>query len=136
MLYKALCYTTFIVVNNIPEILSSRKATNTALVIILVLLGLTSFGLGKLSEKNTDKVGILECTNEVSGEKNEPKTVSTVVSSLHNNAQYVASRNGTKYHFPWCSGAKRIKAENLIYFKTKEDAERAGYGPASNCKGL
>lgn len=49
---------------------------------------------------------------------------------------YVASKTGSAYHFPWCSGAKRIKEENKIYFDTKEAAEKAGYHPAGNCKGL
>jgi methylphosphotriester-DNA--protein-cysteine methyltransferase len=49
---------------------------------------------------------------------------------------YVASKNGTKYHLPWCSGAQRIKDENKVWFKTKEDAEKAGFMPASNCKGI
>jgi len=50
--------------------------------------------------------------------------------------KYVASKNGSKYHFPWCSGATRMKEENKIWFETKEAAEKAGYGPAANCKGL
>jgi hypothetical protein len=49
---------------------------------------------------------------------------------------YVASKNGGKYHLPWCSGALRIKEENKVWFKTKEEAEKAGYTPASNCKGI
>lgn len=49
---------------------------------------------------------------------------------------YVASKNGTKYHLPWCGGAKQIKEENKVFFKTKEEAEAAGYTPASNCKGI
>jgi hypothetical protein len=49
---------------------------------------------------------------------------------------YVASKSGTKYYLPSCSGAKRIKEENKVWFQTKEEAEKAGYGPASGCKGL
>lgn len=49
---------------------------------------------------------------------------------------YVASKNGTKYHLPWCGSAKQIKEENKIWFATKADAEAAGYTPASNCKGI
>lgn len=49
---------------------------------------------------------------------------------------YVASKNGDKYHLPWCAGALRIKEENKVWFKTKEEAEAAGYRPASNCKGI
>lgn len=50
--------------------------------------------------------------------------------------EFVASKTGTKYHFPWCPGAQSMRDENKIWFATKEEAERAGYTPASNCKGL
>ena len=50
--------------------------------------------------------------------------------------KYVASKSGTKYHLPWCGGAKQIKEANKIWFDTKEEAEAAGYTPATNCKGI
>ena len=49
---------------------------------------------------------------------------------------YVASKNGTKYHFPWCSGAKSISEVNKIWFNSVEEARASGYAPAANCKGL
>lgn len=48
----------------------------------------------------------------------------------------VASRTGKKYHFPWCAGARSIKDTNKIWFDSESAARRAGYEPASNCKGL
>lgn len=48
----------------------------------------------------------------------------------------VASKTGTKYHLPWCSGASTIKEENKIWFNSVEEARRAGYLPAGNCKGI
>ncbi len=50
--------------------------------------------------------------------------------------KYVASKNGTKYYLPSCGTVNRIKEENKIYFNTKEEAEAAGFGPSSTCKGL
>jgi hypothetical protein len=50
--------------------------------------------------------------------------------------KYVASKNGTKYYLPSCGTANRINEENKIYFNTKEEAEAAGFGPSSTCKGL
>src|SRR5690606_22759248 len=44
--------------------------------------------------------------------------------------KYVASKTGSKYHLPWCGGAKQIKEENKVWFQTKEEAEAAGYEPA------
>lgn len=49
---------------------------------------------------------------------------------------YVASKNGTKYYLPTCSGAKRISDKNKVWFDTAAAATAAGYGPAANCKGL
>ena len=50
--------------------------------------------------------------------------------------QLVASKTGAKYHFPWCSGAQRISETNKVWFDSVEEARKAGYTPASNCKGL
>lgn len=51
-------------------------------------------------------------------------------------ALLVGSKNGSKYHFPWCSGASRIAEANKVYFKSLEEAKAKGYTPASNCPGL
>ena len=48
----------------------------------------------------------------------------------------VGSKNGSKYHLPECSGAKRIKEENKIWFASVEEAKQAGYTAAANCPGL
>ncbi len=50
--------------------------------------------------------------------------------------KYVASKNGTKYYLPSCSGANRIKEENKVYFDSVEEAQAAGLEPAANCPGL
>lgn len=49
---------------------------------------------------------------------------------------YLASKNGTTFHLPWCSGAKKIKEANRVWFASKEDAIAHGYKPAANCKGI
>ena len=40
---------------------------------------------------------------------------------------WVASSQGTKYYRATCSAAKRLSPANRVYFKTEEDARRAGY---------
>jgi hypothetical protein len=47
---------------------------------------------------------------------------------------FVASLDGTKYYPIGCSGAERIKEENRVYYKTKEEAERDQKSPAALCK--
>ena len=50
--------------------------------------------------------------------------------------KYVASKNGTKYYLPNCSGAKRISETNKVWFATAAVAVAEGYTPAANCPGL
>jgi methylphosphotriester-DNA--protein-cysteine methyltransferase len=47
---------------------------------------------------------------------------------------YVASKSGKVFHLPGCSSAKQIKPENLIGFKTREDAVSSGRQPCKRCK--
>jgi len=123
------------VVNNIPEIVYSRKSVNVALAILIALLGILSFGLGRLSAQTHKQATILSCENlEPLTFASTNETVSSQTSTP--GGTIVASKNGAAYHFPWCSGAKRINEENKVWFKTKEEAEAAGYRAAANCKGL
>lgn len=49
------------------------------------------------------------------------------------NCLYVGSKFSKIYHKPECKWAKRIKPENLICFKSKEEAEDLNYKPAKTC---
>ncbi|MFA6383058.1 MAG: Ada metal-binding domain-containing protein [Parcubacteria group bacterium] len=46
---------------------------------------------------------------------------------------FVGSKNSNKYHLPTCHFAKLIKPENLVCFKSAEDAQSRGYQPDKNC---
>jgi phosphatidylserine/phosphatidylglycerophosphate/cardiolipin synthase-like enzyme len=50
------------------------------------------------------------------------------------NVRYVASKNSTVFHTPDCKWAKRIKEENKIWFKTREETLKQGYTPCKVCK--
>lgn len=106
--------------------------------IIVGVVGVISFGLGYLSRGSVEvsAVAIENAypTPELALQGGESILGAVVVDE--DRGQFVASRSGSKYHYPWCSGAKRIKEENKLWFATKEDAERAGYEPAKNCEGL
>jgi hypothetical protein len=39
-----------------------------------------------------------------------------------------------KYHYSWCSGAKRINEENKVWYETEDAAQKAGYSLAGNCQ--
>jgi hypothetical protein len=99
------------------------------LVAVIILVALISFGLGRLSKIGESRVPVT--IENLTGAVDN--AISPVSSAKGN---YVASKNGTKYHYVWCSGAATIKEENKIYFSTAEEAQKAGYTPAANCKGL
>ena len=121
--------------------LESKTDLFTALVIFLI--GMAGFGLGRLSAVWPEKKPIQIINNQLSttnSEEEKEKTPSSSspasLSDAISQRRYVASKSGTAYHFPWCPGALRIKEENKIWFETKEEAEKKGYKPAGNCQGL
>ncbi len=106
--------------------------------ILIIILSLSSgFGLGRLSK-------IIDSRPPVSIEffNSSISETANLLSSTKNKEDvfleeyFVASKKGSKYYFPWCSGARNIKSDNLIKFMTREEAESAGYGKAVNCPGL
>ena len=119
---------------NIYEKLKIIKShiNDMAIVFIILLVGAISFGLGRISIISDSKVPVTVSLASVNS-----NDISTTNPDLTAEEKlYVASKNGTKYHYPWCSGAQRINEENKIWFSTKDEAEKAGYTPAANCKGL
>ncbi len=113
--------------------------TDTILAGIIITTAIVSFVLGRYSVINSVESGHVLSSNPPQILKVEDTTSTSSSSPIANsvqNQQYVASKTGTKYHLPWCAGAKQMKEENKIWFNTKEEAEKAGYLPASNCKGI
>lgn len=134
------------------------------LALLLILVGILSFFLGRFSFSSVQHESVRICTVDESilmpdkdgmvgkGPAKVPEKLLREVSSQSvpreaqgagagaaleaKGGEYVASKNGKAYHFPWCSGAQRIKPANQVWFETKEAAEAAGYLPAGNCKGL
>ena len=113
--------------------------------VLLVLVAVASFGLGrqsvsvvKQSEKpliSTSNIAPAAVAQAV-GESVPTTTEKTAPESVPKAVAVVGSKSGTKYHLPDCSGAKRIKPENLISFATIAAAKAAGYSAAANCPGL
>jgi len=94
---------------------------------IVVLVGLTAFGLGRLSAlEGVEKGGLTIIA--------PPETQAAAVQESAR--RYVASKSGTRYYLPSCSGASRIQEGNKVWFATKAQAEAAGYTAASGCPGL
>ncbi len=121
------------------------------IVLVIILVALISFGLGRISKIRENKTPItidpstsLRADPSASFDSTQDKPlgaenlIDAAGEGTPTNSEklYVASKNGTKYHYPWCSGAQTIKEENKIWFSSKEEAEKSGYSPAANCKGL
>lgn len=109
------------------------------IVLLIILVGTASFGLGRLSAKGESKspVRIVSNSENSSAGKATLANVSNSANSSNlSSAKVVASKNGSKYHFPWCPGASQISDKNKIWFDSGAAAEAAGYERASNCRGL
>lgn len=109
------------------------------LALTIILVAFIGFGLGRLSVSKENKFPIqiqdsIQEANIISSVKTPGTT--TGGGDTKKAALLVGSKNSRVYHFPWCSGAQRIKKENKIYFNSREEAQKAGYRPAANCEGL
>ncbi len=126
-------------------------------VLLILVVGFGSFGLGRLSklQESREPIRIEQLTasavisesSVVKGGSNSARTVTessltrevsraSEAGGVSPGGQLVASKGGTKYHFPWCSGAQRISEANKVWFNSTDEARKAGYTPATNCKGL
>ncbi len=116
--------------------------TEYLLALLIIVVSLVSFYLGRVSvgegrnEVLTVPMKATVIESKAAQNKDILSTTTPVVEKKVATETYVASKSGTKYHLPWCPGAKQIKEENKVWFATKADAEKAGYTPASNCKGI
>lgn len=142
------------------EIKSLRERLNTRelyALFLVIVVGFGSFGLGRLSKLQEVRVpirieqasaAVLTSPPILGGDRGvveSPFTRGVAISpqsspvkgeEVNMGGQLVASKSGSKYHFPWCSGAQRIAEANKLWFNSVEEARKAGYTPASNCMGL
>jgi len=110
-----------------------------AVVLIVALVAMASFQIGRLSMSGNSASPIWLLQANLLGATN--KNANAVeqlpqVPKLKAGGEVVASKNGTRYYFPWCKAASRINDENKIYFASEEKAIEAGYTAAQNCAGL
>lgn len=103
----------------------------------LVLVALLAFGLGRYSTIQPKKTPIKIQQAAPQSTLASPAATTNKITTQNNlTGQVVASKQGSKYYLPTCSGVKRIKPENLISFSGVAEAKAAGYEPAANCPGL
>jgi len=120
----------------------SEKGKDILIVIIIILLGISSFFLGRLSKENTLKglkieyrdqaASALGSISENSPSLDQNPSIETKTSN-NKSGNYFASKRGKKYYSTACFAGKTIKQENRIYFSSADEAEKAGFTPSTSC---
>jgi hypothetical protein len=62
-----------------------------------------------------------------------PNPAAAIAPAAPQTGPIIASKNGKKYYFSWCSGISRISDPNKIYFASAAEAEKFGLSLAANC---
>ena len=96
------------------------------LALIIVFVGLASFCLGALWQKDASRPDIT-IQNAASANLAVGEEGSTTDA-------YVGSYTSKIYRLTTCPGVNVISVDNKVYFASKADAEAAGYIGAKNCK--
>lgn len=96
------------------------------LISLVFLVAFSAFGMGRLSALEDAKppVSLIEAPQ------------AALVLALSPGGYVVASRSGSVYYLPWCSGAQKIAANSQVWFSSEAAAQKAGYSPSKSCKGL
>ena len=122
-----------------------QNKENLAVCAEFVLIAAIFFGLGILYDKSilkdNNQINIIEpeaadqaqAISALAGanQPTEKPRAQNINGTLAKTGDFVASKNGKAYYLLTCKN--NIKEENKIYFKTKEDADKAGFQPAKTC---
>lgn len=120
-----------------------KKYYSIIFVIFVVAIIAVSFALGyQVGDKGAimdDKQIVFSCPSDIldkqrisSSSINSTSSVAVNTSTqTQRGGAYMGSKNGTKYYTPDCPGSKRIKAENIIWFQSVQDATLQGYSKGS-----
>ena len=120
-----------------------RNQADIAVVIGFILVAIIAFGAGRLSApeivrnpiiidepnlSNTASIlnNVSQSLNSAVGDPVKASATLTGQGGLQKGL-FVASKSGTKYYWPWCSWAERIKEENKVWFNSEKDAQAAGF---------
>ncbi len=125
--------------NIFDKIKSNLGLDNITIVYLLVIVGVGtgSFALGRLSISDSynqaDNMAQVE-PKALIEDAEVNKADILPINQSQTEKRYVASKNGKMYYPLGCGGAKRIKKENEVWFKTAEEAEKSGYTRSVTCK--
>lgn len=127
----------------IKQFIESEKGKDILIVIIVILVGLGSFELGRLSKEASSSGLKIEYPNQngqseanvisAATDVPRPETGRGTSVATPSGKIFFASNRGSKYYTTSCSAGKTIKQENRVYFTTGEEAVAAGYTLSSSC---
>jgi hypothetical protein len=107
-----------------PDTSNSSIPAGVLVALIICCVGVSAFALGWIARGESQTPAIQTSRIDFSAMQGAAAGL------------YVGSKNSDHYHYRWCSGANRIKADNKVYFSSPQQAREAGYEPAGNCQGL
>ena len=127
----------------IKGFIQSDQGKDVLVILIVILVGLGSFELGRLSKDN-DSIGLNNNQYQTGSVLAVPDTnmgdsgysnsnASESISATNSSENYFASKTGKKYYPVGCAAGKTIKDINKVWFTTSAAAEKAGYAPSSAC---
>ena len=121
--------------------LAAKVPKDVLSVAILILASSASFGLGFSAGRDTAGQGSTlrieaPAQGAVAAAAGTDAAQSSPEATAGKAGAIVASKNGSKYYLPSCSGANRISDVNKVWFASPAAAAAAGYAPAANCPGL
>lgn len=135
-------------IQKIKGFMDSEKGRIIAFILIVILTGVSSFLLGRMSNslKNKDNtcVNIENSNNNIITQSKSNKSIynsslgkASVIDSVSTSNQtgsYVASRRGKRFYPVDCSAAASIVSKNRVYFNTSEEAIQKGYTASPSCE--
>jgi hypothetical protein len=116
---------------NILETYLTRR--DILIIIVIVSVSITSFALG-FHAGDQKPVPVVTVKDNSCIAPVTQASIANGESLAQGNSTIVASKNGSRYYFVWCSGASRIAPQNRMYFETIQEAEKKGYTKASGCE--
>ena len=120
--------------------IESERGKDILIILIVILVGICSFFLGRLSNQSSNdglkiEYNGLEANALDSFASNTPNLAqNTSLDKTSNKGNYFASKKGKKFYSVTCSAGKTIKQENRIYFSSTTEATNAGYELSSSCR--
>lgn len=126
----------------IKYFIESEKGKDILTIVIIILVGLVSFELGRLSiQKPLNGIKINSSSQTASAIGQYDSNTANISSNEVNvpeiaditGKEYFGSKRGKKYYTLDCSSGKSIKKENRIYFSTTNEAEQVGYTISTSC---